>query len=96
MSAPRLARQAFAQLAGSASILERLAAIDEQHRHFDPEASLKAGIAVDLDPLEAGGEFRENVQNRLLHLAAQLAVVSSVENQLDHESAAVMARIGVL
>src|SRR5208282_2055598 len=96
ISATRLARQAFAQLARSASIFERLAIVHEQHRHFDSEARLEAGVAVDLDPLETRVEFRKFSRNRLFHLAAQPAVVACVENQLDHESADVLLRIGVL
>src|SRR5208282_937244 len=96
ISAPRLARQAFAQLAGIASILERFAIVHEQNRHLDSEASLEAGGAVDLDPLETRVEFRKLGRNRLFHLAAQSAFVSRVENQFDHESAVVLPRIGVL
>src|ERR1019366_248796 len=96
ISAPRLACQAFPQLAGSASILERLAIVHEQNRHFDSEASLETGIAVDLNPLETPIEFRKFGRNRLFHLAAQSAFASRVKNQLDHESAVVLPRIGVL
>src|SRR5208337_3096275 len=96
ISAARLARQAFAQLARSASILERLAIVHKQNRHFDSEAGLEAGIAVDLDALDARVEFRKFGRYHLFHLAAQLAVVSCVENQLDHESAITLPRIGVL
>src|SRR5208337_1785147 len=96
ISAPRLARQAFAQLPRSASILERLAIVHKQNRHFDAEAGLEAGVAVDLDPLDTPVEFRKFGRNHLFHLAAQLAVGSCVENQLDHESAVSLALIGVL
>src|SRR5271168_1341225 len=96
ISAPRLARQAFAQLARCASVLKRLAIVHEQHRHFDSEAGLEAGVAVDLDALDARVEFRKFGRNHLFHLAAQLAVVSCVENQLDHESAVSLPHIGVL
>src|SRR5208282_1212253 len=96
ISAPRLACQAFAQLDGSASILERLAIVHEQNRNFDSEAGLETGVAVDLDPLEMRIEFRKFGRNRLFHLAAQSALVACVENQLDHESAVVLPRIEVL
>src|ERR1019366_3175007 len=96
ISVLRLARQAFAQLVGSASILERLAIVHKQNRHFDSEASLEAGVAVDLDPLETRVEVRQFGRNHLFHLAAQSALVSCVKNQLDHESAVVLPRIGVL
>src|SRR5208282_2153706 len=96
ISAARLARQAFAQLARSASIFERLAIVHEQHRHFDSEARLVAGVAVVHDPLETRVEYRKFIRQRLVHLAAQPAVVACVENQLDHESAVVLPRIGVL
>src|SRR5208337_647232 len=96
ISATRLACQAFAQLAGSASILERLAIVHEQNRHFDSEAGLEDGVAVDLDPLDTRVESRKFGRNRLFHLAAQLAVGSCVENQLDHESAVSLALIGLL
>src|SRR5208282_779315 len=70
ISATHLACQAFVQLAGSASILERLAIVHEQNRHFDSEARLEAGVAVDLDPLETRVEFRKFGRNRLFHLPA--------------------------
>src|ERR1700685_2201423 len=84
ISALGLARQAFAQLGGSASILERLAIVHKQHRHLGSEAGFESGIAIDLDALDARVEFRQLGCERRLHFAAQLAVVAGVQNQIYH------------
>src|SRR5271163_4571311 len=94
ISGPRLTRQPLAQFARSASILERLAIVHEQNRHFDSELRLEDRVAVDLDAPDAHVEIRQLGRNHVFHLAAQLAIVSGVENQLDHESTAVSGASG--
>src|SRR5580704_4736767 len=96
ISGPPLARQTFAQFASRASIFERLAIVYEQHRHFSAEACFEFGVAVYFDSLDARVEVRQFGGNHFFHLAAQLAVVACVENQLDHELEGVHSRIGVL
>src|SRR5260370_31535436 len=90
------AQQSFAKFLGSASILERLALVHEQDRHFDSEARLQIGVAIDFDSPDSRVEFRDFGRNNVFHLAAKLAVVSGVENQLDHELPAISRRIGGL
>src|SRR5271170_2286701 len=82
ISGSPLARQAFAQFDPCASILERLAIVHEQHRHFGSKARFESRVAVYFDSLDTRVEVRQFGRNHFFHLAAQLAVVSCVENQL--------------
>src|ERR1700689_3236405 len=96
ISGSPLARQAVAQFATRASILERLAIVYEQHRHFGSKARFESRVAVYFNSPDARVEIRQFAGNHFFHLAAQLAVVACVENQLDHELEGARSRIGVL
>ena len=65
-------------------VLERLASVDRDHRHFFVVEPLQFGVTIDIDflPAKHSGPFQS--PERILHHLAQVTLLSRIDDDLVH------------